>query len=95
MSVVPFPTGERQRLAEQREIGRLQAVHCDRRPLVELTADLGTPAEWLEASIAHLKAQTSGLDSGAVDVSVAAVHLLLMHLEALEYGGEPWAGNEA
>ena len=79
----------------EREARRLQAVHCNRALLDQLAAELGSPAEWLATAIVHLKVQTNGINDGTVDVSAAAVHLVLMHLEVVEHGGAPWRGGAA
>lgn len=91
MSVISFPD------AAGRESDRLTAIHIERRKLNDLAASAGTPAEWLAAAISHLKAQTSGesRSGGSAVVSVAAIDLVLMRLEALEHGGQHWTGNAA
>lgn len=50
----------------------------------ELAAELGTPGEWAESAFTYLKARTNFGADGAVKVSVAALHLVLGHVEDLE-----------
>jgi hypothetical protein len=91
-AIIPFPVDP------LRESARLKALHFDRAELEELGADIGTPEEWLSTAILHLKAQVSegvGALSGSVSVSIAAVSLVLMRLEELDHGGEPWTGSAA
>jgi len=79
-----------------RESARLQAVHFEHLDLEELSADLGSPEEWLATAILHLKTQVCEGDlrmTGAIPVSVAAVCLVLLRLEELDCGSEPWRGN--
>jgi hypothetical protein len=81
---------------DTRSSDRLAALHQELRPLAALSPEIGTPAEWLSTAISHLKVQSSaGVEAkmNAVTVSLAALHLVMMHLEAIEHGGEPWQGN--
>lgn len=79
-----------------RSSDRLKAIHQDHANLDDLSAASGSPDEWLGTAISHLKVQTSDAvqtGSGTTTVSVAALHLVMMHLEALEMGGAAWKGN--
>lgn len=90
--VIPFP------INPELESARLQAIHFDHLDLEDLSAELGSPEEWLTTAILHLKAQICEGDplmTGQVSVSIAAVSLVLQQLEVLEQGGEPWQGNQA
>lgn len=91
-NVVPFP------IDPQLESARLQAIHFDHLDLEELSADLGSPREWLTTAILHLKAQICEGDpqmTGQVSVSIAAISIVLQRLEEFEQDGEPWQGNQA
>jgi len=80
-----------------RESDRLKAIQSGRSALDDLAADLGSPEEWLATAINHLKAETSDRRQrdGIAVVSVAALNLVLIHLEAVECRGRPWSGNAA
>ena len=91
-NVVPFP------IDPQLESARLQAIHFDHRDLEELSAELGSPDEWLTTAILHLQVQICDGDplmTGQVSVSIAAISLVLQRLEELEQGAEPRQGNQA
>jgi hypothetical protein len=49
-----------------------------------LAEELGSPDEWLATAIDHLKVRSSGVTEGSVSVSVAALYLVLGHVEELE-----------
>lgn len=90
--IIPFP------INPERESARLQAIHFDNLELEDLAAEIGTPEEWLTTAILHLKTRTSeglGAMSGSISVSTAAISLVLLRLDELEQGGEPWQGNVA
>jgi hypothetical protein len=90
--IIAFP------INRERESARLQAIHFDQLEIEDLAADLGTPEEWLTTAILHLKDRTcaaAGAMTGSVSVSAAAISLVLLRLEELEQGGEPWQGNAA
>jgi hypothetical protein len=95
VSVVPFPVDGRRGFDEDRQSERLQAFFPGGLRLNELDAGLGTSEEWLTSAILHLKEGTSGPEPicGMVAVSRAAVSLVLMRIEELEHGSEPWPGN--
>jgi hypothetical protein len=52
--------------------------------LDDLVRDLGEPSDWLDAAVVYLKDKTIGRVEGSVEVSVAALHLVLDHMEQLE-----------
>lgn len=79
---------------DRRQRQRVQALSLDHQALDKLAAETGTPEEWLTAAILHLKVHTS-MQQETVEVSAAAVSLVLMRLEEIEHGGEPWRGNAA
>jgi hypothetical protein len=82
----------------QRESDRFRAIHCDRKDLDELAAEIGTPDDWLWTAISHLKVQTSAAihegRQGTIEVSSSAVTLLIAKLEELLVGGRPWPWPE-
>lgn len=47
-------------------------------------ADDGAAVEWVATALMHLKERTSGHTDGGVEVSVAALHLVLGYIEFLE-----------
>ena len=102
-NVVPFASRAKpeagllisERVLDQREAERLKRIDYAFLSTNGLDAALGTPAEWLVTALLHLKVKTSGQPRGTVEVSAAAIHLLIMRLEELEHGGEPWRGGAA
>lgn len=64
--------------------GRLDALHNHTADINSLAGELGTGDEWVWSAFCHLKAQSSGRTGGSVEVSVAALHLLLNHAERIE-----------
>lgn len=72
---------------------RLKKLHYEGATINDLAASLGTPEEWLEAAMIHLKLAACEQRTPKIVVSEAAVGLLLYRIEQLEHGGEPWQGN--
>lgn len=72
---------------------RFQKMHYDGATLNDLAASMGTPEEWLDAAMIHLKVATCEQKTPKILVSEAAVGLLLYRIEQLEHGGEPWKGS--
>lgn len=50
----------------------------------DLAADLGNRSQWIDSAITYLKLATSGRTDGTARVSIAALHLVLDHVEQLE-----------
>lgn len=75
-TIHPFPA--------DRGSHRLAALHSQAADVHRLGVDLGTPEEWAHSAVLHLKAEVSGRTDGKAAVSVAALHLVLQHLEALQ-----------
>lgn len=89
----PFPFDRDGR----RESNRLKAIHVDRAHLAELTPEMGTPDEWLWSALGHLKVQQDAAAQAgqtSVEVSDAALTLLMAKHEELLYGGSPWPWPE-
>lgn len=78
-----------------RSSNRFKAIQVEHRALDRLAAELGSPDDWLNSAIAHLKVQSSPPHraAGSTTVSVAALDLVLMRLEHLEDGVPDWPGN--
>jgi len=91
------------RVIEQEGDGEMDATYSDRfttlhyqgATLNELAASLGTPEQWLDSAMSHLKCAECEQHGGMITVSSAAVGLLLYRIEQLEHGGQPWRGNAA
>lgn len=74
-----------------RESDRFKAVHVKHVALSAFAAELGTPDDWLITALGHLKVQLgSGDNGGTVEVSSAALTLLIWKLEEVAFGGAPW-----
>lgn len=86
-NVIKFPgldAAENQR----RYDAMFAAIHLNAVGINALTADLGTPNEWLVAAIQHLNCTLPpGGNGGRASVSVAAVSLLIMKVEELMFDG--------
>jgi hypothetical protein len=93
-NILEFPGGQH---PDERASARLFALHFQRAQLADLSADIGTPDEWLGAAINHLKGQASGPERamGTARVSVAAIDLVMMKVEELLHGGPAWPGGRA
>jgi len=73
--------------------GRFDAFHNRTVDTNALAGELGTPAQWTASAIAHLgMAICSPDEPGAATVSVAALKLVLAHIEQLEGHGRPGGG---
>lgn len=83
-NIIPFPD------MGERESDRIKAIHIDRISPSELSASMGTPEEWLASAISHCKVQFSeARNSGTVEISSAALHLILMRIEQIDHDGQP------
>lgn len=89
-NVIPFPAPSSPvdaplaNVAYLPDAERFDALRRHVADAMSLAVDLGSPREWTESAILHLKAQSSGHTDGGVDVSVAALHLVLGYVEYLE-----------
>ena len=84
-NVVDFPS------LDQNSGPRLNMLHVKRPPLFDLPENIGSPDDWLRSAMQHLSLQATGTgwDGGTVEVSKAAVSLVLMKLEELLLDGPP------
>jgi hypothetical protein len=78
-NVVKFPAAPHVDIAVR--VGRFSHTNVT---LDHLARQLGSSSEWLNAAIIYLKNCLSGKCEGDVAVSVAALHLILAHVEQLE-----------
>lgn len=76
---------------DQHSGSRLNMLHVKHPPLFDLPENLGSPDDWLHSAMQHLGLQSNGTgwNGGTVEVSKAAVSLVLMKLEQLLYDGPP------
>lgn len=84
-NIVDFPT------PDGRAGSRLYTMHHNHPALFELSEDLGSPDDWLHTAMQHMSLQSpgTGWKGGTVEVSKAAVSLVIMKLEELLLEGPP------
>lgn len=97
-NVLPFPGGDAlARFRNLPEGERASAVQRHVTDVMTLAGELGSPRDWAASAIQHVRERVGDRLDGGVDVSVAALHLVLGYVAHLEtqLGLAPTRGDGA